>query len=156
MKISARPRLLTLVVAIASVLTLTAFRSAPATDEQKVLASIQLLFDGMAKRDLAVLKAQTLPSGTLVVMHDGKSTQMTLESWAERIGKPSPTRIEESIQSPLVRIDNDLAVVWAPFQVRIDGKLTSCGTDLFNLIRVDDKWIIASVAYTGRSDCPAN
>ena len=54
---------------------------------------------------------------------------------------------------PLVRIDNDLAVVWAPFEFLVDGKVDHCGTDLFNLVRVDGQWIIASVADTGRKDC---
>jgi len=27
------------------------------------------------------------------------------------------------------------------------------GTDLFNLVRTDGKWLIASVADTGRKDC---
>jgi hypothetical protein len=52
-----------------------------------------------------------------------------------------------------VRIDNDLAVVWAPFDFLVDGKVDHCGTDLFNLVRVDGKWLIASVADTGRKDC---
>ena len=115
---------------------------------------VQTLFDGMAKKDSATITAQVLPGGTLVAMHDGKPTQMTLEAFAERMGKPSPTTVQESIHDPLVKIDNDLAVVWAPFEVRRDGKLDSCGTDLFNLVRLDGKWLITSVAYTGRKDCP--
>ncbi len=69
------------------------------------------------------------------------------------MGKPGPTRNVESIHDPVVRIDNDLAVVWAPFELRVDGKLASCGTDLFNMVKVDGKWVIASVADTGRKDC---
>ena len=33
----------------------------------------------------------------------------------------------------LVRIDHDLAVVWAPFEFLVDGRVDHCGTDLFNL-----------------------
>ena len=69
--------------------------------------------------------------------------------------RPGATRIEERIHDPLVRIDNDLAVVWAPFDFYVDGKVDHCGTDLFNLVRVDGKWIIASVADTGTKSCPA-
>jgi hypothetical protein len=36
-----------------------------------------------------------------------------------------------------------------------DGKVDHCGTDLFNLIRTDGKWLIASIADTGRKNCPA-
>ena len=84
---------------------------------------------------------------------DGKPTQMTFEAFAERVGKPGTTKIEERIHDPLVRIDNDLAVVWAQFDFLVDGKVDHCGTDLFNLVRVEGTWMIASVADTGTKTC---
>jgi Putative lumazine-binding len=128
---------------------------AQSAEEQAVLAPIHAMFDGMSTRDAAAIKAPTLPGGTMVLMRDGKPAQMTFESFAERVGKPGTTKIEERIQNPLVRIDNDLAVVWAPFDFLVDGKVDHCGTDLFNLVRVDGRWMIASVADTGRKTCPA-
>jgi len=122
-------------------------------EEQAVLAPIHAMFEGMSKRDAAAIKAPTLPGGTMVLMRDGKPAQMTFEAFAERVGKPGITRIEERIHDPLVRIDNDLAVVWARFDFLVDGKVDHCGTDLFNLVRVDGKWMIASVADTDRKTC---
>src|ERR1700761_7164231 len=124
-------------------------------DEQAVLAPVNAMFDGMAKRNAAAIKQPLLPGGTMVLMRDGKPVQMTFEAFAERVGKPGTTHIEERIHDPLVRIDNDLAVVWAPFDFLIDGKVDHCGTDLFNLVRKDGKWLIASVADTGSKNCPA-
>jgi Putative lumazine-binding len=122
-------------------------------DEQAVLAPITAMFDGMAKRDAAAIKKPLLPGGGMVLMRDGKPTQMTFDAFADAVGKPGKSQIEERIHDPLVRIDNDLAVVWAPFDFLVDGKVDHCGTDLFNLVRTDGKWIIASVADTGRKDC---
>ena len=113
------------------------------------------MFDGMAKRNVAAILEPVLPSATMVLMHDGKPTQMTVQAFAERVGKPATTHIEERIHDPLVRIDNDLAVVWAPFDFLIDGRVDHCGTDLFNLVRKDGRWLIASVADTGRKGCAA-
>ena len=128
---------------------------AQSAEEQAVLAPIHAMFDGMSKRDAAAIKAPTLSGGTMVLMRDGKPAQMTFEAFAERVGKPGTTQIEERIHDPLVRIDNDLAVVWAPFDFLVDGKVDHCGTDLFNMVRVDGKWMIASVADTGTKTCPA-
>ena len=124
-------------------------------EEQAVLAPIAAMFDGMAKRDAAAIQSPTLPGGAMVLMRDGKPSQMTFEAFAERVSQPGKTQIEERIHDPLVRVDNDLAVVWAPFDFLVDGKVDHCGTDLFNLVRTDGKWLIASVADTGRKDCPA-
>jgi hypothetical protein len=122
-------------------------------DEQAVLAPINAMFDAMAKRDAAAMKKPLLPGGGMVLMRDGKPTQMTFDAFADLVGKPGKAQIEERIHDPLVRIDNDLAVVWAPFEFLVDGKVDHCGTDLFNLVHTDGKWIIASVADTGRKDC---
>ncbi len=128
---------------------------AQSAEEQAVLAPIHAMFDGMSKRDAAAIKAPTLPGGTMVLMRDGKPAQMTFEAFAERVGKPGKAHIEERIHDPLVRIDNDLAVVWAPFDFLVDGKVDHCGTDLFNLVHVDGRWMIASVADTGTKSCSA-
>ena len=125
-----------------------------APEEQAVLAPVNKLFDGMARRDAAMIKDVALPGGTLVLMRDGKPTQMTFDAFAEHIGQPGTTKIEERIHDPLVRVDHDLAMVWAPFEFLVDGKVDHCGTDLFNLVREDGRWLIASVADTGRKDCP--
>ena len=132
----------------------TSALQAATPEEDAVLAPVQALFDGMAKRDAAAIQKPTLPGGGMVLMRDGKATQMTFAAFAERVGKPSPTHIEERIHDPLVRVDRDLAVVWAPFVFLSDGKVDHCGTDLFNLVRSDGTWLIASVADTGRKDCP--
>jgi len=128
---------------------------AESAEEESVLAPIHAMFDGMSKRDAAAIKAPTLPGGSMILMRDSKPTQMTFEAFAERVGKPGKAQIEERIHDPLVRIDNDLAVVWAPFDFLVDGKVDHCGTDLFNMVRVDGKWLVASVADTGTKTCPA-
>jgi len=118
-----------------------------------VLAPIRALFDGMAHRDAAAIRAPLLPGGTMVLMRDGKPVQMTFDDFAARVAKPGSTRIEERIHHPLVRIDHDLAVVWAPFDFLVDGKVDHCGTDLFSLVRQNRQWRIATVADTGRKTC---
>jgi hypothetical protein len=127
--------------------------SAATPEEQAVLAPIHAMFDGMAKRDAEAIKEPTLAGGVMVLMREGKPLLMTFDAFAERVGKPGKTQIEERIHDPLVKIDNDLAMVWAQFEFLSDGKVDHCGTDLFNLVRVDGKWLIASVADTGRKDC---
>lgn len=127
--------------------------SVDSAEQQAVLAPITQLFDGMAKRDAAAIKKPLLSGGTMVLMRDGKPSQMTFEDFAARVAKPGTTQIQERIHDPLVRIDHDLAVVWAPFEFLVDGKVDHCGTDLFNLVRTDGKWVIASIADTGRNDC---
>jgi hypothetical protein len=129
--------------------------SAQTPEEQAVLAPIQAMFAGMSARDAAAITKPTVPGGTMVLMRDGKPVQMTFEEFATRVGKPGTTSIEERIHDPLIRIDNDLAVVWAPFDFLVDGKVDHCGTDLFVVVRQEGQWRIASVADTSRNTCGA-
>jgi hypothetical protein len=149
-----RERLLLAAGTIAVAILAPALRAAT-PEEQAVLVPINAMFDGMSKRDPAAIKASVLPGGMMVLMRDGKPAQITFEEFADRVGKPGKAAIEERIHDPLIRIDNDLAVVWAPFEFLVDGKVDHCGTDLFNLVRVDGKWLVAGVADTGRKDCTA-
>ena len=124
-----------------------------AAQDSAVLAPIHALFAGMAHRDPAAIKAAALPGTILILMREGKPDQMTIETFAEHVARPSQTQIEERIHHPLIRVDRDLAVVWAPFEFLVDGKPDHCGTDLFNLVRVGGKWLIAGIADTGSKDC---
>ena len=153
MEIFGRVRLVLLFAAVISFVSSPISLHALTPSEKAVLAPVNALFDGMAKRDPAAMNEPLLPGGTMVLMRDGKPVTMSFEAFAENVGKPETTHIEERIHDPLVRIDHDLAVVWAPFEFLIDGKVDHCGTDLFTLVRKDGKWLIASVADTGRKDC---
>ena len=122
------------------------------SDEHAVLVPINLLFDGMAKRNPSAIEAAAIPGATFVSMQYGALKQMTFAQVAQRVGRGT-THIDERIHDPLVRVDNDLAVVWAPFELRINGKLDHCGTDLFSLVQNDGKWLIGSLSATLRKDC---
>src|SRR5580658_4816832 len=84
------------IAAIFLAATLTCSTIAASTpEEEAVLTPIRAMFDGMSKRDAAAIKAPTLPGGTMVLMRDGKPAQMTFEAFAEHVGKPGTTKIEE-------------------------------------------------------------
>ena len=141
--------------ALTLALALPATRAAGQTPDSDVLAPIDAMFQGMTARDPAAIKSAALPGTILVLMRDGKPEQMTIDAFAEHFSKPSKAHLEERIHDPLVRTDNDLAVVWAPFEFLVDGKPDHCGTDLFNLVQTGGKWLIAGIADTGTKTCAA-
>ena len=137
---------------VAGLLSVSLHAATP--EEKAVLAPVKAMFDGMAKRDAAAIKEPLLPGGTMVLMRDGKPTQMTFDRFCRACREARDEVIEERIHDPLVRIDDDLAVVLA--RLSFGGrKEDHCGTDLFDLVRANGKWLIASVADTGRKNCGA-
>src|ERR1700751_3887637 len=60
--------------------------------EQAALAPEHAMFDGMAKRDAAAIKAPLLPGGSMVLMRNGKPVQITFDDFANRVARPGTTQ----------------------------------------------------------------
>jgi len=55
-----------------------------------------------------------------------------------------------------LEIDGDIAMVWAPFVVRVGGKVSNCGIDHFDLIRENGAWKVMNISFSSRTTgCPA-
>jgi putative lumazine-binding protein len=130
---------------------------ATASETQAVLEPVQRLFDGIAKPDVGIIRAQLIPEGSATLYRNGEFLQMSLKELADRLEKiiGGPDRFEEHIHDPLVRIDDNIAVVWAAYDATKNGKIDHCGTDLLSLVRRDGHWIIASVTDNSRRTCSA-
>ncbi|MBP1473437.1 nuclear transport factor 2 family protein [Frateuria sp. MAH-13] len=129
----------------ALVLTCGAAQADSTASPASVLKPVHAFFDAMARHDQAAMRAQVLPAGTATLMREGKPVQLTLGEFVDHV-KPGKEKIEERIGHPQVLVDRDLAVVWAPYTFLLDGKPHHCGTDVFNLVRVDGRWRIAAIA----------
>ncbi|MGN2245884.1 nuclear transport factor 2 family protein [Frateuria sp. GZRR35] len=132
-------------LALASGAALAGSTASPAS----VLEPVHAFFNAMAQHDQAAMRAQVLPAGTATLMRDGKPVRLTLGDFVDHL-KPGKEKIEERIGTPQVLVDQDLAVVWAPYTFLLDGKPHHCGTDVFNLVRVDGQWRIAAIADNSR------
>ncbi|UGB37472.1 nuclear transport factor 2 family protein [Frateuria soli] len=117
--------------------------------EHGALEPVHAFFDAMARHDRAAMRAQVLPAGTATLMREGKPVQLTLGDFVDGV-KPGKERIEERIGTPQLLVDHDLAMVWAPYTFLLDGKPHHCGTDVFNLVRVEGRWRIAAIADNSR------
>ena len=53
-----------------------------------------------------------------------------------------------------VAIDGDIAVVWTPYDFWVGDERRHGGIDIFNLLRTDDGWKVASVTWTSAPTAP--
>jgi len=121
--------------------------------EKAALASFEAMLEGLGKRDKAAMLATFLPGGTATLMRKDKPVQLTLESLADKISKSGTDPIEERIHDALVRVDGNVAIVWAPFELLENGKVEHCGRDVANLVRVEGRWLIAAIVDNSHDDC---
>lgn len=143
------------VIALALAIAFAAHRSAATTAEEKaVIAPLQALLDGMAKHDRAAIREQLLPGGMATLLRNGQPVQMHFDSFVEHMPTPESTvKIQERIFDPIVRIDDDIAIIWAPYEFTLEGKLDHCGTDVINLVKRDNRWLISAIADNTHHTC---
>ena len=130
----------------------------PDFETANVLAPIQQLFAAFAAGDSAAVLRLTFPEGRVTATGERASgnglRQMSWTEFAERI-KPD-ARFQESISDPAVEVDGDIAMVWAPFVVRVNGKIANCGFDHFDLVRDQGAWTVLNRSFSSRTTgCPA-
>jgi hypothetical protein len=123
-------------------------------EEKAVLGLLQTFMDGLAKRDKAEMAALLLPGGSATLMRNGKPVQMGFDVFLERLSAPGTETREERIVDPLIRIDDNIAIIWTRYVFLSDGKANHCGTDIVNLVKVEGQWVISAVGDTSRTECP--
>ena len=131
-------------------------QSAPA-ERDVVLKTVQAFFDTMAAADVEGARKVLQPQGRFhaMRMRDGKPDvrEFSNEEYFADLKQGSKQKMRERIWDPEVRIHGLVATVEAPYDFWIDGKLTHCGTDIFDLIKTEDGWKIAGGIYTVETKC---
>jgi hypothetical protein len=124
---------------------------AQAADSAAVLATVDRLFDAMARRDTAALRAVLAPGTQLLSIRGdtiGAAPRALSDTAFVRSLGSGHGQLRERIWSPTVLLRGPLATVWAPYDFHLDGRRTHCGIDAFTLLRTNSVWRVTGVAYT--------
>lgn len=122
-------------------------------DKAAVVAAVQRLFDALETRDSVAGMAAFHPSATILVVAGTPVTvtQTTPAALVGSITRSTGGTFTERIFDTEVRIDGDVAQLWAYFTVHIGKAFNRCGTDAMTLVRVDGAWKISHAAFTRRT-----
>lgn len=58
----------------------------------------------------------------------------------------------ERYWSPTVLIRGGIAVVWAPYEFRMDGQRSHCGVDVFDFVKIGGEWRVSNSTWTVEPD----
>lgn len=124
------------------------------TAEDAVTQTVKALFDAMRAKDTTALRAVFAPEAHLLrgAVVNGAPTLgvTTVDEFVAAIGGAPAQVLDERIWDVEVRVDANLATVWAKYEFLADGQFSHCGIDAFQLIRLGDDWKVVSVADTAR------
>ncbi len=123
-------------------------------EEKAVLAVIDRFFAAMSARDTAAMAQVITRDGVLYASQPGSGKPahaMSHAGYLVNLAKGTG-RLLERIWDPIVRVDETIASVTAPYDFHVDGSFSHCGTDVFTLVKGPNGWVIAGGAYTMRKD----
>ncbi len=119
------------------------------------MQSLDVMLGAMRRRDAEALRGIFHESARMTLLRPAQGgglrvAVLTGEQFIAAATNPSGPILDEPIRNPWLKLDGDLATVWAEYQVRIEGKVSHCGYDAFHLVRVGAVWKILNVADTFR------
>jgi len=126
-------------------------------EEQAVLASVQSLLATFKAGDSAAMLRWVYADGRVTATGTRSSgSGLRQQSWTQFAARITPSgAFQETISDPAVDVDGDVAMVWAPFVVRVGGRVANCGYDLFDLVRENGAWKVMNLTFSSRTTgCP--
>ncbi len=145
------------ILLLAAIMLVSAATFAQQSAADGVKQSINTMFDAMRKGDSTLLKsvfAKEMVLQSVSTNKEGKTVISTdsANDFAKAIGTPHNSIYDERIVYGDIKIDGDLASVWAPYKFYLGDKFNHCGVDVFSLMKTDAGWKIIYIVDTRRKD----
>lgn len=132
---------------------------ADASGDAEIVRTVQEVFDAMASRDAEALRRLLVPEVTLFSTDERKPNPAPRvtprDAFIDSIAK-STQLLSERMHDPQVRVDGNIATLWAPYTFYRDDQFSHCGHDAFTLLRRDGRWVITALSYTLRAEGQCN
>jgi hypothetical protein len=127
-------------------------------EEREVLAAVEAFFAAIHDKDRAAMPAAVIPEGLATAIRVGDGPQPVMRSWhwATYMDNQIANRgtLTERLMAPRVLVERDIAMVWARYELLVDGAFDHCGVDHFDLVRRDGKWLVYNLTWTNqRTGC---
>lgn len=122
-----------------------------------VKLAINTLFNAMRKGDSALIKTVFAKEMVLQSISKDRTGKTVIavdsgDDFAKAIGTPHNVVYDERITFNDIKIDGDLASVWAPYKFYLGDKFSHCGVDVFSLMKTASGWKIIYIVDTRRKD----
>ncbi len=121
-------------------------------DEHAVLATVQKMFDGMRTADSTMVRS-VLASGVRFASVDtaARVRYDAVDGWLAGVAR-SARRWDEQIYDVQVRVDGNVAQVWAPYTFYLDKQVRHCGVNAIDLLRDGAGWKVTQLADTRKRE----
>lgn len=125
------------------------------SDEDEVRQVIDAIFDGMRNADSAAVAAYLHLDIRMQSTGYDKAGEFHFQTggaarWLETIAKYPAGSLDERLYSRVVEVDLPLAIAWTEYSFFLNGELSHCGTNAFQLVKTPEGWKVHQVTDTRR------
>lgn len=130
-------------------------------EEAAVLETLDSFMAAISAQDLEARAALQTPDGMSYIQaptRDGATRIVSRPNsyWVDPAHRLDVQSISDRYWSPTVLIRGDMAQVFAPYDLWIDGARVQCGLDFAQLVRSEGRWLVANIMFTiERENCDA-
>jgi hypothetical protein len=129
---------------------------AQSEDEKAIKSVVMQLFEGIQKHDSTLLKNTFHSSARIQTIGVNRKTGLNVLTTENEIDNFIKQICHNSINISLrevpksfeIRIDNQLATVWTPYEFYVNEQISHCGVDSFQLFKTIEGWKILSLIYS--------
>jgi hypothetical protein len=128
------------------------------TTTDSVKATINRFFEGMKRHDTTMIRGSLAPEVIFQTIARNKKGETLVRTegvgeFLKFIAEHTEDNLDEQIEFEMVKIDGNLASVWTPYRFLLNGKLSHCGANSFQLVRLAQGWQIQYIIDTRRKNC---
>lgn len=126
----------------------------------KVKAAIDTFFEGFHKGDTTMMKTVMYGKFTTQTAFKDKDGNDVLRSSESTdlvnaiANRPSTEKWDERLLDYHIKVDNNMAIAWTPYQFWRNGEFSHCGVNSFQLFNDNGQWkIIYLIDTRQRTGC---
>lgn len=121
--------------------------------EDSIKAVVNKMFNAMWLSDTIMLKDCFADSAILqTIEKNGKVRTEQLTRFTQQVSKLPKESADERIRFSAIHIDGSLASVWTPYRFYLKNNFSHCGSNSFQLVRINGTWKIQYIIDTRRKD----
>ena len=118
------------------------------SQDAQIMLPINSLFDGMREGNVQKVRSVFAPQTLIHRAHASLREDTTVENFVQALASKGDAVWDEKIWDIQINSADKLASVWTKFAFVLNGNLSHCGVNSFQLYKFEDGWKIIYLADT--------
>lgn len=137
-------------------------KTQPGSEQLEIEQTIRTFFEGFHLQDSLMMKSVLFENASFQTIGFNKQSddveiaEESIPGFLKSIVSiPKAMSFKEEIHDYIIQSDGLLGTAWTPYSFFINGSLSHCGTNNFQLVKTEEGWKIFSIVDTRKkADCP--